>query len=61
LEKNGARMTHHIIKNPELSNSELAKSLTCSMSSSNQSHLEQREELMHLMGIDEEDNERDVA
>jgi len=31
------------------------------MSSSNQSQFEQREELMHLMGIDEEDNEGDVA
>ena len=56
-----ARMTHHIIKNPEISNSELAKFFNTFYQQFQSIPFEQREELMHLMGIDEEENEGDVA
>lgn len=56
-----ARMTHHIKKDPELSKSELANFFNMFYEQFQSIPFEQREELMHLMGIDDEENEGEVA
>ena len=56
-----AKMNRHIIKDPELSKSELAKFFGMFYEQFQSIPFKQREELMHLMGIDDEDDEGDVA
>ena len=56
-----ARMNHHILKDPELSKSELAKFFKMFYEQFQSIPFKQREELMHLMGIDDEEDEGDVA
>lgn len=56
-----ARMTHHIMKDPELSKSELAKFFNMFYQQFQSIPFEQRSELLRLMGIEDEENEGDVA
>lgn len=61
LEGECARITHHIMKDKELANSELAKFFQMFYEQFQSIPFDQREELLHLMGIDDEENEGDVA
>jgi hypothetical protein len=56
-----ARMTHHIMKDPELSKSELAKFFNMFYEQFQSIPFDQRNELMHLMGIDEDEEGGDAA
>jgi len=54
-----ARMNHHIVKDPELSKSELAKFFALFYEQFQSIPFQQRDELMRLMGIDEEEGDKE--
>lgn len=56
-----ARMNHHILKDPQLAQSELARFFNMFYEQFQSIPFDQREELMHLMGIDEEEENGESA